>query len=96
MDSRDSSTLDECGRMSSSSVSWQAGTSGGGLKSCTTCQTFLELIERRRLYGAGLGWVDAHLLTAALIEGFPLWTLDKPLVAAAERVSVSASAAVIE
>ena len=56
----------------------------------------LELIERRRLYGAGLGWVDAHLLTAALIEGFPLWTLDKPLVAAAERVSVSASAADIE
>ena len=56
----------------------------------------LELIERRRLRGAGLGWIDVHLLTAALIEGLPLWTLDKPLVAAAERVSVSVSAADVE
>jgi predicted nucleic acid-binding protein len=53
----------------------------------------IELVERRRLHGAGLGWVDAHLLTSAVVEGHYLWTLDKPLVAAAERMSIGVTAA---
>ena len=56
----------------------------------------LQLVERRRLQGAGLGWVDAHLLAAALIDGLVLWTLDRPLLAAAKRLSVSVSAADID
>jgi hypothetical protein len=46
----------------------------------------LALIEERRLYGAGLGWVDMHLLASALIDGAQLWSLDKPLAQVARRI----------
>lgn len=39
----------------------------------------LELIERNRLHGRGLGWVDVHLLGSALLSGTRLWTLDRRL-----------------
>lgn len=29
--------------------------------------------------GKGLGYIDAHLLAAALLTGVSLWTLDKKL-----------------
>ena len=48
----------------------------------------LELVERRRLSGEGLGWIDVHLLAAALIDRLPLWTRDGALHAAAQRVGV--------
>ena len=42
----------------------------------------LAFIERRRLYGKGIGYVDAHLLAAvALSDGMRLWTRDKRLAA---------------
>ena len=50
----------------------------------------MELIEGRRLMGRGLGWVDAHLLAAALISDVTLWTLDKPLVRAADLLGIRA------
>ncbi len=50
----------------------------------------LSLIERRRLWGRGLGWVDAHLLAAALLSGCRLWTLDKRLAEAAGALGLSA------
>lgn len=50
----------------------------------------LHLIERRGLYGLGLGWVDAHLLASALFNRARLWTLDKPLKAAAEALEIGA------
>ena len=44
----------------------------------------LVFIERHRLHGQGLGYVDVHLLAAvALTPGARLWTLDKRLRAAA-------------
>lgn len=43
----------------------------------------LDLIERRTLYGRGLGFVDAHLLAACLIGGVGLWTRDRALFSAA-------------
>lgn len=51
----------------------------------------LRLIEQEHLFGLGLGYVDAHLLAAAQLtpETF-LWTCDKRLSAAAERLSVAA------
>lgn len=48
----------------------------------------LGLVEARQLMGAGLGWVDAHLLASALLAGIPLWTLDRTLAEAAVRLGV--------
>jgi predicted nucleic acid-binding protein len=39
----------------------------------------LEFIERNKLMGTGLGYVDVHLMTSAILTGIPLWTLDKRL-----------------
>jgi hypothetical protein len=39
----------------------------------------LQLIEGRRLWGRGLGWVDIHLLAAALLSHCQFRTLDKRL-----------------
>lgn len=50
----------------------------------------LHLLETRRLYGRGLGWVDAHLLASCLLTGCVLWTLDKPLARVAGVLKVSA------
>jgi predicted nucleic acid-binding protein len=50
----------------------------------------LELVDTRQLHGRGLGWVDVHLLASALLSGCRLWTLDKPLKAAATQLGVTA------
>jgi predicted nucleic acid-binding protein len=39
----------------------------------------LQSIDSRRLFGKGVGWIDAHLLTASLLSSVPLWTLDRRL-----------------
>ncbi|HEY1682836.1 MAG TPA: PIN domain-containing protein [Candidatus Tumulicola sp.] len=39
----------------------------------------LHLIGDRRLWGKGIGWIDAHLLASALLSGCGLWTLDRRL-----------------
>lgn len=49
------------------------------------------LVEENRLFGRGIGWVDAHLLASARLGDAPrLWTRDKRLRAAAEHLGVSA------
>ena len=48
----------------------------------------MQLIEERKLWGRGLGWVDAHLLGAALLSGCRLWTLDKRLANAAAHLGL--------
>ena len=53
-------------------------------------QEVLHLLEAERLYGHGLGWVDAHLLASALITGCTLWTIDNPLQRTAAALKVSA------
>jgi hypothetical protein len=50
----------------------------------------LQLIEDRRLWGRGLGWVDVHLLASALLSHCGLWTLDKKLLEVAKELGVSA------
>jgi predicted nucleic acid-binding protein len=48
-------------------------------------------IEAQRLFGIGIGYVDAHLLASASITpGCQLWTRDKRLGAAAERLGCAA------
>jgi predicted nucleic acid-binding protein len=49
----------------------------------------LALAERRRLFGAGIGWVDAHLLAAVLIAGAKLWALDSRLARVARVLHVA-------
>jgi len=48
----------------------------------------LHLIEFHRLMGQGLGYVDVHLLAAALLMSVSLWTSDKSLKDAAARLQV--------
>ena len=51
----------------------------------------IAFIERHRLFGSGIGYVDAHLLAAIkLTAGTGLWTRDKSLRAAAERLALVA------
>ena len=51
-----------------------------------------SLIERERLFGLGLGYVDVHLLAAVrLTPGSLLWTRDKRLAEAVARLKLSAS-----
>jgi predicted nucleic acid-binding protein len=49
----------------------------------------LRLIEQEALCGAGIGYVDAHLLAAArLTADTRLWTGDKRLLAVATRLGL--------
>lgn len=47
------------------------------------------LIEDRKLFGKGLGFIDFHLLTSALIHRVPIWTRDKSLKQVASRLGIS-------
>jgi predicted nucleic acid-binding protein len=50
----------------------------------------LRFIDAHALSGTGVGLVDVHLLSAArLTAGSRLWTLDKRLAAAADRLSIA-------
>jgi hypothetical protein len=48
----------------------------------------LAFVERRRLMGRGLGWVDVHLLASAVLASLPLWTSDKNLSAVARALGL--------
>ena len=48
----------------------------------------LQLIEDRRLWGRGLGWIDAHLLASALLSNSRFWTLDIRLAKAAAELGL--------
>lgn len=50
----------------------------------------LALIESEALFGAGIGYIDAHLLASVrLVPGTWLWTRDKRLGSQAERLGVA-------
>jgi predicted nucleic acid-binding protein len=46
----------------------------------------LTLVDAHALAGGGIGWVDAQLLASAAAADFTLWSLDRSLAAAAERM----------
>jgi len=53
-------------------------------------QEVLFFIERHGLMGRGIGYIDAHLLTAtALTEGARLWTRDKRLDSLARELELA-------
>jgi hypothetical protein len=39
----------------------------------------MQFIENYRLMGKGLGYIDMHLFTSALLNQVRIWTLDKKL-----------------
>ena len=49
----------------------------------------LFFIERHDLHGIGIGLVDVHLLASARLSRISLWTSDKKLRAAANRLNLS-------
>jgi predicted nucleic acid-binding protein len=50
----------------------------------------LHFISNHRLYGLGIGYIDAHLLAAVqLTPGAALWTRDKRLTQVAERLKIA-------
>ena len=50
----------------------------------------LALVENRRLYGVGVGWIDVHLLASGLLTPCAIWTFDARLREAAEHAGVLA------
>jgi len=51
----------------------------------------LHFVEEHRLFGLGIGYVDAHLLAAVrLTAGAALWTRDKYLRGVASRLGLAA------
>jgi|SRR5450631_2560612 predicted nucleic acid-binding protein len=49
----------------------------------------LEFLARHRLFGKGIGWVDAQLLASAALTRCRLWTLDSRLGDAAASLKLS-------
>ena len=49
----------------------------------------LHLVDTHRLQGRGIGWIDAHVLTSAALSRCPIWTLDRSLSVAADRLGLS-------
>jgi predicted nucleic acid-binding protein len=48
-----------------------------------------HLIEDRRLWGRGLGWIDAHLLASGLLSNCRFWTFDTRLAKASAELGLS-------
>lgn len=46
----------------------------------------MGLIETRGLMGRGLGYIDMHLLSSAILTEVPLWTLDRKLDEVASKL----------
>lgn len=51
----------------------------------------VTFIDSRRLFGRGIGWIDAHLLASALLSRARLWTLDKRLKSLASDLGISSN-----
>jgi predicted nucleic acid-binding protein len=49
----------------------------------------VAFVRDRRLYGRGIGWIDAHLLASALVARVGLWTTDPALAMVAKELEIS-------
>ncbi len=52
-------------------------------------EELLLFIESNNMMGAGLGFVDVHLIASAILAGSPLWTQDKKLKQACLRLNIN-------
>ncbi len=59
------------------------------LAAIATSEEVMHLIDRHKLGGKGLGWVDMNLLASALLSNIPLWTRDRRLAAVAITIGVA-------
>ena len=50
----------------------------------------MAFIERQRLHGRGVGYIDVHLLASAAIDGARLWTKDRRLRTLATKLDLAA------
>lgn len=51
-------------------------------------EELLLFIEHKKMMGTGLGFVDVHLMAAAMLAGIPLWTHDKKLKQACSHLNI--------
>lgn len=49
----------------------------------------MAFLERNRLYGRGVGWVDLHLLASAMLTNCPFWTADRRLSEISHELDVA-------
>jgi predicted nucleic acid-binding protein len=49
----------------------------------------VAFVRGRRLQGRGVGWIDVHLLAAAVVGGLGFWTADKSCAVVAEELGVN-------
>jgi predicted nucleic acid-binding protein len=55
-----------------------------------THEEVLDVVQRHRLFGMGIGYVDAHLLAAlGLTPHTILWTRDRRMTSAADRLGLA-------
>jgi predicted nucleic acid-binding protein len=54
-----------------------------------THEEALAFAERQRLGGIGIGWIDVHLLASARLTRQSLWSIDRGLRLAAERLGLA-------
>jgi predicted nucleic acid-binding protein len=45
----------------------------------------LQILDRQKLWGLEIGWIDTHLIASALLSNCLLWTLDERLRKAAAQ-----------
>ena len=50
---------------------------------------YLYFIEKHKLYGKGIGFIDIHLLASAKLAQTKLWSLDKKLNSAAIELGIN-------
>jgi hypothetical protein len=46
----------------------------------------MQFVKEHKLWGSGMGWIDAHLLASTLLSGCDFWTLDQRLKNAAKKL----------
>lgn len=49
----------------------------------------MHFLENNKLWGFGINWVDLHLLASSRLAGAYLWTRDKALQKAAEKLRIA-------
>ena len=49
----------------------------------------LKFIENHQLMGKGLGYIDVHLIAAAVLTDVPLWTFDKTLDKITRKIGIN-------
>jgi len=56
---------------------------------CAEHEEVMQFIENCRLMGTGLGYLDVHVLSSAVLTTVPLWTLDEKLNRVSSRLGLA-------